>query len=507
MVGAPTVYYLYAVLILHGSRARQASLSAQPLVDRWNSLAVYTEEADNRDHVLVVKARARPVLLDPGPAMQRSMSDLESGSAGKRAAEEPPLMDLTRERSVTFTPAEVAEMGRQSMRAFLEKRTCYDVMKDSSKVVVFDVAIAAKLAFFVLVEHGIVAAPLWDSGHAAFAGLMTASDFLGMYLQCYQPGASSDNLSDHTIASWKTHYNAVLARDAAAAAAAAGSCSSGASSSSAGTGAATQAVAAGSAADTMSDVTAAAGAAAAGAAYNPLAALAPDDSLLQAVHLFRRQRASRASHHQLPLVDAAESAVLAVLTQRLILNDVVANYREQRKLFDQSCMDLGIGTHGAARVATASLDDPLIRVFRLLHERRLAAVPLVDDKGAVACMYSRNDITLLGKSQQTQLDAAVGTVVQQQHEQGLFAEQLMLCAPSITLHNAFELLSTNQKVLHLVCVDSDQRPIGIVSISDIFDYFASDAPVPAGAGAASEGISKPRTDSWTGQDIEAMAEV
>ena len=231
-----------------------------------------------------------------------------------------------------------------------------------------------------------------------------------------------------------------------------------------------------------------------------MAALAPNDTLLQAVHAFRRHRAFQ---HQLPLVDAAESAVLAVLTQRLILNDVVANYREQRKLFDQPCIELGIGTHGASHVATACLGDPLIRVFRLLHERRLAAVPLVDDNGAVACMYSRNDITLLGKSQQTQLDAAVGTVVQQQHEQGLFAEQLMLCAPTITLHNAFELLSTNQKVLHLVCVDGEQRPIGIVSISDIFDYFASDAPVSVGAG----GAGKPRTDSWTGQEIEAMAEV
>ena len=58
-------------------------------------------------------------------------------------------------------------------------------------------------------------------------------------------------------------------------------------------------------------------------------------------------------------------------------------------------------------------------------------------------------------------------------------------------------------MLHLVCVDGEQRPIGIVSISDIFDYFASDAPVSVGAG----GAGKPRTDSWTGQEIEAMAEV
>ena len=148
-------------------------------------------------------------------------------------------------------------------------------------------------------------------------------------------------------------------------------------------------------------------------------------------------------------------------------------------------------------------------------------------------MYSRNDITLLGKSQQTQLDAAVAAVVQQQHEQGLFAEQLMLCAPGITLHNAFELLSANQKVLHLVCVDDAQLPVGIVSISDIFAYFGADTPpaaaglghaagsvgVGAGAGTAGAGgVDTPRgreqgdslaphKDSWTGQDIRAMAEV
>ena len=49
---------------------------------------------------------------------------------------------------------DVVQEGRDVMAAFLRATQCYDVIKNSGKVVVFHVQIPINLAFFALVEHG-----------------------------------------------------------------------------------------------------------------------------------------------------------------------------------------------------------------------------------------------------------------------------------------------------------------------------------------------------------------
>ena len=57
---------------------------------------------------------------------------------------------------------DVVQEGRHVMAAFLRATQCYDVIKNSGKVVVFDVQIPINLAFFALVEHGTT----WTSGQS-----------------------------------------------------------------------------------------------------------------------------------------------------------------------------------------------------------------------------------------------------------------------------------------------------------------------------------------------------
>lgn len=44
--------------------------------------------------------------------------------------------------------------GRRTVAAFLETATAYDILPESSKVVVIDTAVPVRLAFYALVEHG-----------------------------------------------------------------------------------------------------------------------------------------------------------------------------------------------------------------------------------------------------------------------------------------------------------------------------------------------------------------
>jgi len=49
---------------------------------------------------------------------------------------------------------EAAALGVSVMADFLRSVRAYDVLPDSGKLVVFDVSVPVKLAFYALVEHG-----------------------------------------------------------------------------------------------------------------------------------------------------------------------------------------------------------------------------------------------------------------------------------------------------------------------------------------------------------------
>jgi len=48
----------------------------------------------------------------------------------------------------------IRKAGRQAVRQFLGAHPCFNVLRTSGKVVVFDTRIPIQLAFYALVEHG-----------------------------------------------------------------------------------------------------------------------------------------------------------------------------------------------------------------------------------------------------------------------------------------------------------------------------------------------------------------
>mmetsp|Transcript_14006 Transcript_14006/g.25334 ORF Transcript_14006/g.25334 Transcript_14006/m.25334 type:complete len:102 (+) Transcript_14006:295-600(+) len=62
----------------------------------------------------------------------------------------------------------VRNTGKQAIVSFLEVQTCYTVLRNSGKVVVFDTRIPIQLAFYALVEHGERLVLLFESGVALY---------------------------------------------------------------------------------------------------------------------------------------------------------------------------------------------------------------------------------------------------------------------------------------------------------------------------------------------------
>ncbi|KAI8061852.1 uncharacterized protein B0P05DRAFT_581261 [Gilbertella persicaria] len=88
------------------------------------------------------------------------------------------------------------------MNEFLKQHTCYDVLPISFRLVVFDTYLPVKKALSILVQNGIVSAPLWSSDTQEFAGMLTVSDFISLIQYYYtnpKPQQEIDYLRIHQL--------------------------------------------------------------------------------------------------------------------------------------------------------------------------------------------------------------------------------------------------------------------------------------------------------------------
>merc|ERR1711988_443304 len=90
--------------------------------------------------------------------------------------------------------------GRETIQNFLKSCKCYDVMRASGKVIVFDINIPFQLAFYAMVEHEVAAAPLWEaSKQRRYVGLMVITDFIDTIQDYYRKGVSMQKVAAKTI--------------------------------------------------------------------------------------------------------------------------------------------------------------------------------------------------------------------------------------------------------------------------------------------------------------------
>ena len=166
--------------------------------------------------------------------------------------------------------------------------------------------------------------------------------------------------------------------------------------------------------------------------------------------------------------------VLAVISHLDVLNFLVSQFREQRRLFEHSILDLRIGTF--ENLITVPHNSLLRDVLHVLEVNDISAVPVVDDEGRVKNVYCRSDITFLATATDAEsvianLDMVVADVLSQQRAEGM-SERLHTCSPDTSLQAIFELFA-EVKFRRVVVVDADARCVGVVSVRDLVAHFVS----------------------------------
>ncbi|XP_021956207.2 5'-AMP-activated protein kinase subunit gamma-2 isoform X3 [Folsomia candida] len=318
---------------------------------------------------------------------------------------------------------------------FFKFHKCYDLIPTSAKLVVFDTQLLVKKAFFALVYNGVRAAPLWDSSGREFVGMLTITDFIRVLHAMYHDSAGKmSELEEHRVETWRSRF--------------------------------------------LQD-------------KHPLIFIDPDASLYDAICSLVNNRI-----HRLPVIDAQTGNVLHILTHKRILKFLFLYIREIPipTFMNKPLREVKIGTFEG--VETAREDTPIIQALQKFLEKRVSALPIVDDDNKLIDIYARFDvINLAAEKTYNNLDI---TLKQANEHRNEWFEGVHKCNMDETLFAIMEKIM-KAEVHRLVVVDEQDKVIGIISLSDILQYLVMRPELKEVTMADIEAVMSPQTPDETSQ--------
>ncbi|XP_040888415.1 5'-AMP-activated protein kinase subunit gamma-1 isoform X1 [Toxotes jaculatrix] len=292
---------------------------------------------------------------------------------------------------------------------FMKSHCCYDAIPTSCKLVIFDTTLQVKKAFFALVANGLRAAPLWDSKLQRFVGMLTITDFINI-LHCYykSPMVQMYELESHKIETWRgdSFQNVYLQYS-----------------------------------------------------NHFLISISPEASLFDAIYSLLKYKI-----HRLPVIDPESGNVLHILTHKRILKFLHLFGKKIPKpaFIQRQIQELGIGTF--RNIATVQQTASLYDALSIFVERRVSALPVVDEQGKVVALYSRFDvINLAAQKSYNNLDMTMQEAIRRRR---CFVEGVIKCYPDESLETIIDRI-VKAEVHRLVLVDRADVVKGIISLSDL----------------------------------------
>ncbi|XP_024281794.1 5'-AMP-activated protein kinase subunit gamma-1 isoform X5 [Oncorhynchus tshawytscha] len=297
-----------------------------------------------------------------------------------------------------------SEADAEMYMKFMKSHCCYEAIPTSCKLVIFDTTLQVKKAFFALVANGLRAAPLWDSKTQRFVGMLTITDFINILHRYYRsPLVQMNELERHQIGTWRDVYLQY--------------------------------------------------------SNHCLHSIAPDASLFDAIYSLLRYKI-----HRLPVIDPVSGNVLHILTHKRILKFLHIFKKTVPKpcFMQKTIQDVGIGTF--RNIATVQQTASVYDALSVFVERRVSALPVVNEQGKVVALYSRFDvINLAAQKTYNNLNMSMQEAIRRRC---CFIEGVIKCLPDETLETIIDRI-IKAEVHRLVLVDKEDVCRGIISLSDL----------------------------------------
>ncbi|KAK0626701.1 hypothetical protein B0T14DRAFT_534801 [Immersiella caudata] len=311
----------------------------------------------------------------------------------------------------TPSPLDKEQMqGLRGIREFLKVRTSYDVLPLSFRLVVLDNDLLIKKSLNILIQNGIVSAPLWDSRNSAFAGLLTSTDYINVIQYYCQFPDQLNQVDQFRLCNLRDIEKAI------------------------------------------------------GVVPLETVSVHPMRPLYEACRRMLKTRARR-----IPLVDTDDETgretVVSVITQYRILKFIAVNNEQHTMLLKKPVGELGLGTY--TNLATATMSSSVLDVIHLMVKHNISAVPIVDQEYKLLNVFEAVDvIPCIKGGAYDELSATVGEAISRRAED--FAG-IYTCGEDDRLDSIFDTIRKS-RVHRLIVIDDDSRLKGIISLSDVLKY-------------------------------------
>ncbi|GAP84019.1 putative nuclear protein SNF4 [Rosellinia necatrix] len=310
-----------------------------------------------------------------------------------------------------MSPIDEEQMqGLKGVRDFLRVRTSYDVLPLSFRLIILDNDLLIKKSLNILIQNGIVSAPLWDSYQSKFAGLLTATDYINLIQYYCQYPEHIDNVDKFRLSSLRDIEKAI------------------------------------------------------GLLPMETVSVHPSKPLYEACSHMLRTRARR-----IPLVDiddeTGRETVVSVITQYRILKFIAVNTEQYTSLLKKTVREIGLGTY--TDLKTGSMTQPVLDIINIMVTNNISAVPIVDKNNVVLNVFEAIDVIPIIKTGVVEeLEINVGEALCKRGDEfgGIFT-----CQEDDRLDSIF--ITLRQSRLHrLVVIDDNWHLKGVISLSDILKY-------------------------------------
>uniref|UniRef100_A0A3P8ZXA1 CBS domain-containing protein n=1 Tax=Esox lucius TaxID=8010 RepID=A0A3P8ZXA1_ESOLU len=168
--------------------------------------------------------------------------------------------------------------------------------------------------------------------------------------------------------------------------------------------------------------------------------------------------------HRLPVIDPESGNVLHILTHKRILKflHIFGTMIPKPRYLQKRIEEVDIGTF--KRIATVQETATVYDALAIFVERRVSALPVVNEEGKVKALYSRFDvINLAAQKNYNNLNM---TMVEAISSRACCIEGVLKCYPHETLETVIDRIA-KAEVHRLVLVDEEDVVRGIVSLSDL----------------------------------------
>ncbi len=371
--------------------------------------------------------------------------------------------------------------GKKAISTFLRSLTCYKIAPKSGRVVVFDTAITFRLVYYALVEHELECAPLYDSQLQKFIGMITLNDIASVLRVGYRMGELASIIDYYSPKSWSEIIRTVRANPSKIIDIEKSNFP--AAKSIRATALNPQAISTGPSNPSLHDISSLSG------GSSSLLVANPDQSIFDLCGVMKKNRI-----HSLPLVIEESNSFfcLCVISQRNILDYLISNFRDNRKVFDIPLRELELGTYMNSSGIQgngkgydplfAQSDHYLVDILNQMVIYEVSSIPIIDIKtkrlvdvysiGDLLYLPSRDDFENCGKIN-------ISSILEEQRR----GNNSMDINEMHILHGILPIVTINSTLTEVilkfaecksdivVIAAGNEEFIGVIYLSELLSYF------------------------------------